>query len=372
MTVNYDGIDAAVEALRSGRGVIVVEEGDRETECDLVFAAELATTEGMAFLVRNSSGIVGLAASGETLDRLGIPPVTPINQHAHEIAMGVSVDARDVVGNGASAADRATTARALARPDATRGDFVRPGHVFPYRAVPGGVLRRGGGTEAAVDLMRIAGMQPAAVLCELVSEDGDLMDASQARVFADAHGLPLVSIKHLIAHRMESERAVERVAEAALPTDFGQFRMIGYRSLVDGSEHIALVAGDIGDGEDVLVRVHAECLLGDVVGSTRCRCAEHLHRSLERIQAEGRGILVYVRAQAAQGSGMLSRLAAYGEGHGDESHRAPTDPRNYGTGSQILADLGVHSMRLLTATPGRTFDLSGFGLEVTGVESLAG
>ena len=372
MTVQYDTIDAALDAIRAGRSVIVVEEGDREIECDLVFAAEFATTEAMAFLVRNTTGVVGVAMPGEALDRLGVPPATPINQHAHGIAMAVSVDARDVVGNGASAADRVTTVRALARPDATRADFVRPGHVFPYRAVQGGVLRRGGGTEAAVDLTQLAGVQPVAVLCELVDDAGALMGVDAARAFADAHALPLVSVKQLIAHRMERERAVERVTEAWLPTDFGEFRMIGYRSLVDGSEHVALVAGDIADGEDVLVRVHAECLLGDVVGSARCQCAEHLHRSLERIAQEGRGVLVYVRAQTAQGSGLLARLTAYSEGRDDESHRVPTDPRNYGTGSQILADLGVRSMRLLTATPTRAFDLSGFGLSVQGVESLAG
>lgn len=370
VTVRFDDIDAAVASLRAGGSVVVVDENARETECDLVFAAATVTDAQMAFLVRNSSGIVGVAMPGEELDRLGIPPMTAINQHSHGMAMAVSVDSRGVVGNGASAADRVRTVRALANPASRRSDFVRPGYIFPFRAVQGGVLRRAGGAEAAVDLITMCGLRPAAVLCELVDEQGSLMDAVQARDFGTEHGIPVVSIRQLIRHRMTSERAVERVAEAELPTDFGSFHMIGYRSLIDGSEHIALVAGDIGDGEDVLVRVHAECLLGDVVCSTRCRCSEHLHRSMERIQAEGRGALVYVRAQTPQGSGMLARLTMYANGEDADSHKPPTDPKNYGTGSQILKDLGIRSMRLLTATPTRPVNLEGFGLEVKGMLAL--
>lgn len=370
MTVRYDEITDAIAALAAGGAVIVVDENEREVECDLVFAAELATAELMTFLVRNSSGIVGVAMPGEALDRLAIPPMTPINQHSHGMGMAVSVDSADVVGNGAAASDRVLTVRALANPGSRRSDFVRPGYVFPFRAVQGGVLRRAGGAEAAVDLVTEARLQRAAVLCELIADSGELMDAAQARAFGDAHGLPVVSIIDLIRHRMGNERAVERVAEAELPTDFGAFRMIGYRSLIDESEHVALVAGDISNGTDVLVRVHAECLLGDVVCSTRCKCAEHLHRSLERIQAEGRGALIYVRAQTAQGSGLLARLGAYADGKDTESHKPPTDTKNYGTGSQILRDLGVRSMRLLTSTPSRAVKLDGFGLEITGVEAL--
>jgi len=324
----------------------------------------------MAFLVRNTSGVVGVAMPGESLDRLGIPPATAINQHTHGIGLAVSVDSRAITGNGASAADRAITVRALADPASVRNDFVRPGYVFPFRAVQGGVLRRAGGAEAACDLVALAGLQPAAVLCELVNEAGALMSADEARAFGDVHDLPVVCIKDIIRHRLTDERSIERVAEAELPTDFGPFHMVGYRSLIDQSEHIALIAGEIGDGKDVLVRVHAECLLGDVVCSTRCKCSEHLHQSLERIQAEGRGALIYVRAQTAQGSGMLARLAAYAEGDASGAHKPPTDQRNYGTGSQIIKDLGITSMRLLTATPSRSFDLGGFGLAVTGVEAL--
>jgi 3,4-dihydroxy 2-butanone 4-phosphate synthase/GTP cyclohydrolase II len=370
MTVRFDEIPAAVAALAAGRAVIVIDENEREVECDLVFAAELATPSLMAFLVRNSSGIVAVAMPGDVLDRLGLPPMTAINQHSHGIGMAVSVDSANVIGNGASAADRVITARALANPESRRSDFVRPGCVFPLRAVQGGVLRRAGGAEAALDLVSYAHLRPAAVLCELINDEGALMDAVQARAFGDAHDLPVVSIAQLIKHRVGTERAIERVAEAELPTDFGPFHMIGYRSLVDESEHIALIAGDISDGEDVLVRVHAECLLGDVVCSTRCRCSEHLHRSLERIQQEGRGALIYVRAQAAQGSGLLARLEAYAEGNDAESHKPPTDTRNYGTGSQILRELGVRSMRLLTSTPNRAVNLEGFGLVINGVEAL--
>ena len=370
MTLHFDEIAVAVEALAAGHAVIVVDENDRETECDLVFAAELATPELMTFLVRNSSGIVGVAMPGEALDRLAIPPMTAINQHSHGMAMAVSVDSREVAGNGAAAADRVKTVRALANPAAKRTDFVRPGYVFPFRANSGGVLRRAGGAEAATDLVKLAKLQPAAVLCELVNNEGSLMTAEQALAFGKEHGLPVVSIRELVKFRMASEHSLERVAEAALPTDFGSFRMIGYRSLIDNAEHIALVAGDIGDGEDVLVRVHAECLLGDVAGSTRCRCNDHLHRSLQRIAEEGRGALIYVRAQPQQGSGLLARLEAYAHGDDIGSHLAPTDPKNYGNGSQILKDLGVKSMRLLTGTPSRSVNLEGFGLAITGVEAL--
>lgn len=364
------GIEGAIGALAQGRYVIVLDENERETEAALIFPAATASAEQMAFLLHHSTGIIGVAMSGNALDQLGLPPMTAINQHVHGIGMSVSVDARDVKGNGASAADRALTARVLARPDAKRTDLVRPGCVFPYRAVPGGVLRRLGGVEAATDLMQIAGLQRAAVFAELVNADGSLMNAAQARAFSEMHDIPMVLIPELVQYRMGSERSVERVAEAQLPTDFGPFRMIGYRSLVDDSEHVALVAGDISDGEDVLVRVHAECLLGDVVCSIRCKCKERLHRSLQRIQQEGRGALIYTRAQTAQGSGLLARLSAYADGDDESSHLPPTDVKNYGTGSQILKDLGIRSMRLLTGTPNRSVKLEGFGLTINGVEAI--
>jgi 3,4-dihydroxy 2-butanone 4-phosphate synthase/GTP cyclohydrolase II len=370
MSTHLDMISTAIDALAQGRYVIVLDENDRETEAALIFPAATATAEQMAYLMRNSTGIIGVAVPGEVLDRLGIPPMTAINQHSHGIGMAVSVDARNVRGNGASAADRALTARVIADPNARRTDVVRPGCMFPYRAVSGGVLRRTGCVEAAVDLFKIGGMPAAAVTAELVNDDGSLMNGAQARTFAQASDIPLVTIPQLVQHRMSNERAIERVAEAELPTDFGMFRMIGYRSLVDDAEHVALVAGDISSGEDVLVRVHAECLLGDVVCSTRCKCNARLHRSMQRIQDEGRGALIYTRAQAAQGSGLLARITAYSVGDDASSHLPPTDVKNYGTGSQILKDLGVHSMRLLTGAPDRPVNLESFGLSITGVEAI--
>lgn len=363
-------IVSAAAALSRGGYAIVLDENDRETEAALIFPAATATPEQMAFLMRNSTGIIGVAVTGDVLDRLGIPPMTAINQHSHGIGMSVSVDAREVSGNGASATDRALTARVLADPTAKRTDVVRPGCMFPYRAVSGGVLRRTGCVEAAVDLMQIAQLRPAAVTAELVNDDGSLMNGAEARAFAAALDIPLVSVPQLVQHRMNNERAIERVAEAQLPTDFGPFHMIGYRSLVDDAEHVALVAGDISSGENVLVRVHAECLLGDVVCSTRCKCNARLHRSMQRIQEEGRGALIYTRAQTAQGSGLLARLSAYAAGDDASSHLPPTDVKNYGTGSQILKDLGIHSMRLLTGAPDRPVNLESFGLTITGVEAI--
>lgn len=365
-----NALQSATASLASGGFAIVLDENDRETEAALIFPAADATAEQMAFLMRNSTGIIGVALPGEVLDRLAIPPMTAINQHSHGIGMSVSVDARNVRGNGASASDRALTARVLADPKSKRSDVVRPGCIFPYRSVPGGVLRRTGCVEAGVDLMRIAGLQPAVVTAELVNDDGTLMNGSEAREFATQHEIPLVTIPELVAHRMLTERAVERVAEADLPTDFGRFRMVGYRSLIDDSEHVALIAGDISSGEDVLVRVHAECLLGDVACSTRCTCNARLHHSMQRIQQEGRGALIYTRAQTAQGSGLLARLTAYAAGDDASSHLPPTDVKNYGTGSQIIKDLGIHSMRLLTSTPERPVNLAAFGLSITGVEAI--
>lgn len=370
MNAHSEVIAAAAAALVQSRCAIVLDENDRETEAALMFPAATATAEQLAFIMRHSTGIVGVAMTGEALDRMGVPPMTAINQHSHGIGMAVSVDARSVVGNGASASDRALTARVLADPDAKRTDVVRPGCMFPYRAVSGGVLQRTGCVEAAIDLMKIAGLRPAAVTAELVNDDGSLMNGREAREFAEANGIPLVTIPELVQDRMSNERAIERVAEAELPTDFGPFHMIGYRSLVDDAEHVALVTGDISSGEDVLVRVHAECLLGDVVCSTRCRCHDRLHRSMQRIQEEGRGALIYTRAQTAQGSGLLARLSAYALDDDVSSHLPPTDVRNYGTGSQILKDLGIHSMRLLTGAPDRPVNLEGFGLRISGVEAI--
>lgn len=369
--VTFDAIDAAVAAFELGRPVVIYDANGSEPDADLAFPAGVATKELMGLLVRNSTGVVGVAMSGETLDRLAIPPMTAINEHSRGVGMAVGVNAATVTGIGSSASDRVATVRALANPNANRGALTRPGYVFPFRGVAGGVLRRAAGTEACLDLARLAGIAPAVVFGELVDADGDLLDLPGVRAFADANVLPLISIQQLIEYRLKREESVEQVGNASLPTEFGEFRIVGFRSLLDGSEHVALVAGDITDGENVLVRVHAECELGDVVCSTRCQCNERLHRAMERIQQEGRGVLVYVRAQTAQGSGMLARLSAYATEVGtDTSHAAPNDIKNHSLGSQIIRALGIRSMRLLTSTPNRTHWLEGFGLSLKGVEAL--
>jgi 3,4-dihydroxy 2-butanone 4-phosphate synthase / GTP cyclohydrolase II len=294
--------------------------------------------------------------------------MTTVNQDRKGTAYSVTVDARDVLSTGISAADRATTIRVLADVDTTPEDLTRPGHVIPLRAVPGGVLRRPGHTEAAVDLVRMAGLPPAGALCELVNDDGTMMDAAACRAFCDEHGLPLGSIADLIRYRLANETLVERVADTAVPTEHGSFRAIGYRSKVDGSVHVAVVKGEIGEGHDVLVRVHAECSLGDIFASRLCGCRGKLDEALATIAAEGRGVLVYVRPQADQ------VLAADRPvlGHtGPEEGAATQDDLEYGTGTQILRDLGVRTMRLITAHPDRRYRVEPFGLSITGTRGAS-
>jgi 3,4-dihydroxy 2-butanone 4-phosphate synthase / GTP cyclohydrolase II len=280
----------------------------------------------------------------------------------------VTVDAKAVRHTGISAEDRATTMRALGDPATTFEDLTRPGHVMPLRAVPGGVLRRPGHTEAAVDLVQMAGLPPAGALCELANDDGSMMDAAACRQFCDEHRLPLVSIADLIRYRLRHEVLVHRIADTVIPTMHGHFRAIGYRSTVDASAHVALVHGEIGDGEDVLVRVHAECPLGDIFGSELCRCQEKLRRSLAMISAEGRGVLVYVRPQADQVLGADRPVLGHSA---PEDLTAGSDDLEYGTGTQILRDLGLRSMRLITAHPGRRYRVEPFGLTITGTREVA-
>ncbi len=367
-SVRLDPVERAIEALAAGRSVVVVDDEGRENEGDLIFAASSATAEQTAFMVRHTSGFICVGMTGADLDRLHLPPMTAVNQDRKGTAYSVTVDARAVESTGISATDRATTIRVLADPVTTADDLTRPGHVMPLRAVPGGVLRRPGHTEAAVDLVRMAGLPPAGALCEMVNDDGTMMDAPACREFCDAHGLPLVSIADLIRYRLATETLVERVADAAVPTGHGAFRAIGYRSKVDGSAHVALVKGEIGDGEDVLVRVHAECALGDVFDSRLCTCRTKLEDALGTISAEGRGVLVYVRPQADQ---ILvtdrSTLGHTRSGDGGTS----TDDLEYGTGTQILRDLGVRTLRLITAHPERRYPLEPFGLTITGTQGAS-
>ena len=369
--VRLDTIDEAVAAIAAGRPVVVVDDPGRENEGDLIFAAELATPEITGFMIRYTSGYVCVGMTGSDLDRLNLPPMTAVNEDARGTAYAVSVDARDVEATGISAKDRAHTIRVLASARTTPQDLTRPGHVMPLRAVEGGVLRRAGHTEASVDLARMAGLSPAGALCELVNDDGSMMRAPECREFADAHGLPMIAIRDLIEYRARREQLVERVAEAKLPTDFGEFRAIGFRNILDGIDHLALIMGDVGDGNDILVRVHSECLTGDVMGSLRCDCGPQLQAAMAAVGGEGRGVVLYLRGHEGRGIGLLHKLKAYAlqdEGHDTVDANLelglPMDARDYGIGAQILADLGVHSMRLLSNNPSKRAGLEGYGLSI--------
>jgi 3,4-dihydroxy 2-butanone 4-phosphate synthase/GTP cyclohydrolase II len=376
-----DNIERALSELAAGRPIVVVDDEDRENEGDLIFAASLATPEVVGFTIRYSSGVICVPLPAADADRLNLPPMTAINQDRKGTAYTVSVDARDGVSTGISAADRARTIRLLADPATGADDLTRPGHVFPLRAKDGGVLVRPGHTEAAVDLCRLAGLPLAAGICEVVEDDGSMSRLPQLARFAEEHGLALISIADLIAYRRRTEKSVTRAAETRLPTAFGEFRAVGYRSDVDGIEHVALVKGDLGEGggEDVLVRVHSECLTGDIFGSQRCDCGPQLHAALRAVDLEGRGVVLYMRGHEGRGIGLMHKLRAYElqeRGHDTVDANLelglPADARDYGTGAQILADLGVRSMRLLTNNPAKRSALEGFGLTVNGRVPLSG
>ncbi|HEY0536152.1 MAG TPA: bifunctional 3,4-dihydroxy-2-butanone-4-phosphate synthase/GTP cyclohydrolase II [Actinoplanes sp.] len=373
----YDDIEKAVDAIKAGRAVIVVDDENRENEGDLIFAAELATPELVAFMVRYTSGYICVPLPEGEADRLELPPMYHTNQDQRGTAYAVTVDARSGVSTGISAADRAHTIRLLASADTQPTDLSRPGHVVPLRAKAGGVLRRAGHTEAAIDLAVMAGLRPAGVLCEMVNDDGTMQRRPDLEKFAVEHDLVLISIADLIAYRRRTEKQVERVVETRLPIEQGEFTAVGYRAEVDGGEHVALVFGEIGDGEDVLVRVHSECLTGDVFGSHRCDCGPQLDAALERVAAAGRGVVLYMRGHEGRGIGLLHKLQAYQlQDRGFDTVDAnlelglPADARDYGTGAQILYDLGVRSMRLLTNNPDKRAGLEGYGLTVLGREAL--
>jgi 3,4-dihydroxy 2-butanone 4-phosphate synthase/GTP cyclohydrolase II len=369
--VRLDSIPEAIAAIRDGKSIVVIDDEDRENEGDLIYAASKATPELAAFMIRYTSGYICVGMSGELLDRLSLPPMTAVNEDRKGTAYAVSVDAKDVAGTGISAVDRAHTIRVLADSATEPYDLTRPGHVMPLRAVKGGVLRRPGHTEASVDLTTLAGLTGAGALCELVNDDGTMMRAPRCREFADEHGLLLISIADLIKYRRQHESQVTKVAEVALPTEHGDFRAVGYRSEIDGTEHVALMCGEIGNGEDVLVRVHSECLTGDVFGSLRCDCGPQLHTAMSRVAQEGRGVVLYVKGHEGRGIGLLDKMRAYElQERGLDTVDAnlslglPSDARDYGTGAQILSDLGIKSMRLLTNNPTKRAGLEGYGLTI--------
>jgi 3,4-dihydroxy 2-butanone 4-phosphate synthase/GTP cyclohydrolase II len=373
--VRLDPIERAIEDIAAGKAVVVVDDEGRENEGDIIFAASKATPELMAWTIRHSSGVICAPMPAEILDRLEIPLMTPHNKDAYRTAYTISVDARDGTTTGISAADRARTVKVLADSATEPWELTRPGHVFPLRYREGGVLVRRGHTEAAVDLAKLAGLTPVGVLVEVVNDDGTMKRAQELREFADEHGLAMISIEDLVRFRRRTEVLVERVAETRLPTKHGEFTAYGYKITVDGSEHMALVRGDLSAalaaGEPILTRVHSECLTGDVFGSERCDCGPQLDESLARIVEEGTGIVVYLRGHEGRGIGLAAKLQAYQlQENGRDTVDAnldlglPADARHYGAATQILRDLGVTNVRLITNNPDKCTSLADYGVAV--------
>ncbi len=378
MTVPFDSIPDAIEAIGQGEIVVVVDDEDRENEGDLIMAAEFATPEKIAFFVRHTSGLICAPVSNERADQLDLPLMVPVNTEAQRTAFTVTVDLRHGTSTGISAADRSKTIRALIDPRTRPGDLSRPGHIHVLRARQGGVLKRAGHTEAAIDLARLAGCYPAGVLCELVTEDGmEMARLPDLETFSTRHGLMLISIADLIRFRRQTEKLVKRLPEARIPTIWGDFTCLPFRSVLDGETHLAFVKGAVAGEQDTLVRVHSECLTGDVFGSRRCDCGEQLRAAMELIAEAGRGVVVYLRGHEGRGIGIAHKLAAYAlQDQGYDTVEAnvelglPVDSREYGIGAQILNDLGVTTMRLMTNNPAKRGGLEGFGLSVVERVSL--
>ena len=364
-------VEEAIAAIGRGKFVLVIDDEDRENEGDLVMAAEKVTEQHLAFMVRHTCGLICVPIFGERLDELGLPLMVQDNSNSHETAFTVSVDLIHGTTTGISAADRAATIRAMVDPVTQKSDLARPGHVFPLRYRDGGVLVRPGHTEAAVDLARLAGLSPAGAICELVNDDGTMSRGDDLARFAEHHAIPIVTIEELVAYRWRTEALVVREAVAAIPTDVGDFQVYGYRSVFDDAEHVALAMGEVAGARGVLVRMHSECLTGDVFGSNRCDCGAQLQEAMRRIAAEGRGVITYNRAHEGRGIGLLAKLAAYElqeEGldtvDANLSLGLPADDRHYGIDAQMLHDLKVESVRLLTNNPDKMRQLEHFGVEV--------
>jgi 3,4-dihydroxy 2-butanone 4-phosphate synthase / GTP cyclohydrolase II len=364
-------IEEAIEEIRQGRMVVVCDDEDRENEGDLTMAAQFATPEAINFMAKEARGLICLALTPERCDELGLDLMAAKNETPLQTAFTVAIEARDGVTTGISAADRARTIQVAVDPNASPRDLVQPGHVFPLKAKPGGVLERTGQTEAAVDLARLAGLNPAGVICEVMNEDGTMARVPDLIPYCERHGLKMVTVADLIAYRRRTEKLVERVVDTALPTAFGDFTAVGYRSLVDDKHHVAMVKGEVDGAEDVLVRVHSECLTGDVFHSMRCDCGEQLASALAMIEQEGRGVLLYL-SQEGRGIGLLNKLRAYKlQEQGADTVEAnlklglPADLRDYGIGAQILVDLGLTSIRILTNNPKKIHGLEGYGLSVS-------